>query len=295
MDADMSSSCSEANMEDNTMRTHYWGANMAGAHFWCFMDYSSGRNSTGREGIVDRLWLPKNVYFKMRNSLMGTAADYWAGGTPTQLALTADNTSLRADGSDISLITATLRNASNACVHTNCNVTFTASPAASVRLLYGGHSTSLTDSGNPVTVAVEGGRAGVLLRTSRTSGTITVIATNSCSLNADTVTLTSSAVQEVMPAFAWGTSAGMENLKQRTAPASHLKILYTGKGAVISFPSGVQREVRIIDCRGKTLARYALKNGLPRLIDRTYTGSGIFYVAWSDNGRRMEMQLNMVR
>jgi len=89
------------------------------------------------------------VYFKMRNTMTGASPDYWSDGTPTKLELTADNKSLKADGSDISLVTATLRDASNACKHAACNVTFTASPSSCVRLLYGGHSTSLTDSGNP--------------------------------------------------------------------------------------------------------------------------------------------------
>jgi hypothetical protein len=296
MDADMSTSCSEANIEDNTMRTHYWASgHMAGAHFWCFMDYSSGRNTTGREGIVDRLWLPKNVYFKMRNSLMGTATDYWANGTPTQLALTADNTSLKADGSDISLITATLRNAGNACVHANCNVTFTASPASCVRLMYGGHSTSLTDSGNPVTVGVEGGRAGVLLRTSRTAGNITVSATATCVSSTPSVTLTSTApAPETTGPFAWSSSAVRHASLKGPVEAPRLKTACTDKGVLISFPAGVSKTVHIIDCQGKERASYALQGGAAVLIDHRSVGSGIVYAEWDDNGRRILTRLNIV-
>jgi hypothetical protein len=296
MDADMSTSCSEANMEDNTMRTHYWASgHMAGAHFWCFMDYSSGRNTTGREGIVDRLWLPKNVYFKMRNSLMGTATDYWANGTPTQLVLTADNTTLRADGSDISLITATLRNAGNACVHATCNVTFTASPASCVRLMYGGHSTSLTDSGNPMTAAVEGGRAGVLLRSSRTAGTITVSATASCVSSTPSVTLTSAApAPETIGPFAWGPSALRGASTRVPLEPPRLKTVYTAKGVLISFPVGIDKTVHIIDCQGKERTSYALIRGSAVLVDHRNAGSGIVYAVWDDNGRRMLTRLNIV-
>jgi hypothetical protein len=298
MDADMSTSCSEANMEDNTMRTHYWASgHMAGAHFWCFMDYSSGRNTTGREGIVDRLWLPKNVYFKMRNSLVGTAPDYWTNGTPTQMVLTADNTSLKADGSDISLITATLRDANSACVHAACNVTFTASPASCVRLLYGGHSTSLTDSGNPVTVAVEGGRAGVLLRTSRSAGTITVSATATCVSSTPSVTLTSTApIAETIGPFAWSASATLAAGPKGRTRAARLITAYTARGLLISFPAGTDKTVHIIDCQGRERASYRLKDGAAVLVGhRSAAGNGIVYAAWDDDGRRMLTRLNMVR
>jgi hypothetical protein len=280
MDADMSTSCSEANIEDKTMNAKYWGsgAKMAGAHFWCFMDYSSGRNTTGREGIVDRLWLPKNVYFKMRNTYTNAAPDYWANGTPTKLELTADNASLKADGSDISLITATLRDASNACVHTNCNVTFTASPASCVRLLYGGHSTSLTDSGNPVSVAVEGGRAGVLLRTSRTAGTITVSAT--------ALTSTSPAAESIGP-FAWSGSVLRYAPSEASVEAPRLRAVQTARGLQISFNEGIGGTVYIYDSQGKMRASYALQKGAAALIDRRSVGSGIVYAVGDCNGRRM--------
>jgi hypothetical protein len=298
MDADMSSNCSEANIEDKTMNAKYWGsgAKMAGAHFWCFMDYSSGRNTTGREGIVDRLWLPKNVYFKMRNTYTNAAPDYWSDGTPTKLELTADNTTLKADGSDISLITATLRNASNSCVHTNCNVTFTASPASCVRLLYGGHSTSLTDSGNPVTVAVEGGRAGVLLRTSRTAGTITVSATATCVSTTPSVALTSTApAAETIGPFAWSGSAERHASLKDPVESSRLRIAYTVKGVRISFPAGTDKPVHIVDCQGKERASYVLSGGAAVHVDRASMGNGIFYIAWSDNGHPMLTRLNTVR
>jgi hypothetical protein len=297
MDADLSTSCSEANLEDSLMRTHYWAdGHMAGGHFWCYTDYSSGRNTVGHQGIVDRLWLPKGVYFKMRKSLTGAAPDYWANGAPTQLALIADNTTLKADGSDISLITATLRDASNACVHASCNVTFTASPASCVRLMYGGHSTSLTDSGNPVTVAVEGGRAGVLLRTSRTAGTITVSATATCVSTTPSVTLTSTApAAEAIGPFTWpGSSLRYESPKV-SIEAPRLKTVYTAKGVQISFPAGIAKTVHIIDCQGKERVSYALKGGVAALVDHRSAGSGIVYAAWSDNGHPMLTRLNTVR
>jgi len=294
---DASGTSGESAQEVSCMTTYYWTTGEAGGHFWCFMDYSSGRNTTGREGIVDRLWLPKQVYFRFRNVRLGTATDYWAAGTPTSLALTADLTTLRADGSDISLITATLRNG-NACVHAACNITFTASPAGCVRLLYGGHSTSTTDSGNPVTVAIEGGRCGVLLRTSRTAGAITVTATSSCGLTQATIPLVSNAVSEPIAnplVWLWPPTSVLPGAPHQSNDVHRLKTVYTVKGVVISFPSGAEKTIRIINCRGKTMASYTLKNGIPALVNHSVTGSGIFYAAWDDNGRPMLSRLNIVR
>jgi beta-galactosidase len=285
----------EATQEVNCMVNDYWGANnnMGGGHFWCFVDYSSGRNTVGREGIVDRLWLPKQAYFAFRNRLTGAATDYWTTGTPTQLALTTDITSLRADGSDIALITATLRNASGACVQTACNITFTASPAGCVTALYTGHSTAPT-SGNPVTCAVEGGRAGILVRTSRTAGTITVTATSSCGLTAASVNITSNAVTEPIPTFAWGTVPVLKDNLSQFNTMRELKTVYTGKGILLSFPTGMEKSVKIINGQGKVVASYALKNGKQVLVDKNVTGNGIFYAVWNENGRK-QMALNIVR
>jgi hypothetical protein len=74
-----------------------------------------------------------------------------------------------------------------------------------------------------------------------------------------------------------------------------LKIVYSIKGVKISFPSGVEKTVLIIDCRGKTIASYTLKCGFPVLVGHTITGSGIFYAVWDDNGRRMLTRLNIIR
>jgi len=293
---DTSSTTGESAQEVNCMQNHYWltNDNMAGGHFWCFMDYSSGRNTTGREGIVDRLWLPKQVYFRFKNILTGGATDYWAAGTPTQLVLTADVTTLRADGSDVSQIVATLRNASGACVHTDCNITFTASPAGCVTALYTGHSTSPT-SGNPVTVAVEGGRAGILLRTSRTAGTITLTATNSCGLASTSVTLNSNAVNEAIPALTWpGTSIHPESYHMSSSE-SGLKMVNTEKGIMLSFPTGIEGKVQIVNTQGKNIATYTLSKGVPLLIGRSVVGNGMCFAVWNNNGFRMQTRLNMVR
>jgi beta-galactosidase len=295
MDQD-TGNASEAYKESNQMHNEWTTSDKcAGAHFWCFMDYCSFVNKIGREGIVDRLYIPKNVYFMFRKNETGAATDYWRNGTATKIDLVADLTTLRADGSDVSQIVATLRNANNQCVQQNCSITFSASPGASVVALYPGDSAAKSSAGNPVTVQVEGGRAGILLRTNRTPGNIVVTATSSCGLPATTVNLTSIAVSEPIPTLSWETVSVSPFSYLQSGEALRLKTAYTGKGIAISFPSGAQKTVGIMDCRGKTVASFTLKNGIPALLGRSITGSGIFYAVWDDNGRQMLTRLTIVR
>ena len=276
MDLDVSTA-GEAYSETSFMN-NVWSTTdkCGGSHFWCFVDYCSYRQQTGREGIVDRCYLPKNVYFMFRKNLVGTATDYWTNGTATQVVLTADLTSLRADGSDVSQIVATLRNANNQCVQQNCTITFTATPGASVAALYSGESVSLT-TGNPVTVTVEGGRAGILLRTTRTPGSIAVTATNSCGLPSATVNLTSSAASNPIPALPWNVVSSRQNSHMQTGDALRLKAVCTGKGIAISFPSEAERTIQIFDCKGRQLLAIKGASGSSvEEIDLTRFGNGAF-------------------
>jgi hypothetical protein len=296
MDLDVSNS-GEANTEVSQMTSDWTTTDKCGgAHFWCFMDYCSYLQPVGREGLVDRLYLPKNVYFMFRNSLKGTAPDYWSNGTPTHVDLVADLTTLRADGSDICQIVAALRDANGACKQEACNVTFAVSSgASSVAMLYTGESANPTSGASSVTCAVEGGRAGIFLRTSTTPGNIVVTATTSCGLAATTVNLTSVGATETIPALVWDGTAVSPGFGRRVNDALRLKAVYTGKGIMISFPSGAEKAVKIINCQGKTVASYILNKGIPALVSRGDIGSGIFDAVWDDNGRRAVLRMNMVR
>jgi hypothetical protein len=282
----------EAAFEVNCMQQYYWLSSdkMAGGHFWCFMDYSSGRNTVGREGIVDRLWLPKQVYFRFRNTLTNAATDYWTAGTPTKIDLVADLTTLKADGADISLITATLRDDAGACKHKDCSITFTASPAGCVAALYSGHSVS-PSSGNPVTCAVEGGRAGVLLRTSRTAGAISVSASSSCGLSAASVTLSS---QQVTESFYTDAVPIASPLQQANASAQRFRMTSGARGHFFLCPSGHDGILRIVNMQGKTVLNRAVKKGEALFVNRLIMGRGVFYAAWEDGATRASSRLTMV-
>ena len=296
MDLDVSGS-SEAAAEVNQMKNDWSTTDKcAGAHFWCFMDYCSFRNQTGREGLVDRLYIPKNVYYMFKNSLTGGATDYWTNGTPTTIDLKADLTTLRADGSDISQIVATLRNASGACVQPSsaCNITFAVtSGASSVAMMYTGNSTSPTSGASSVVCGVEGGRAGILLRTSTTPGAITVTAASACGgLTPATVNLTTTQVTEnITTALAPQSLTGFIG-----ADASkRVELAYVGKMAIMTFPVGADKTVRLLNSQGRTVATSTLGMGNKISVDGGKLGNGILYVAWNLNGHKIMSMINGVR
>jgi hypothetical protein len=287
---------SEAAAEVNQMKND-WSATdkCAGAHFWCFMDYCSFRNQTGREGIVDRLYIPKNVYYMFKNTLTGAAADYWTNGTPSAIDLKADLTTLKADGSDISQIVATLRNG-NSCVQPTggCTITFTVSTgAASVAMLYTGHSTAPTSGVSTVTCPAEGGRAGILLRTSTTAGAITITATSSCGLPTATVNLTTTPVTEnITTAIAPGQSS-IGSLEVEAS--KRVELSFVGKTAIMTFPVGAHKTVRLLNSQGRTVATSTLGERNKISIEAGKLGNGILYVAWNLNGHKIMSMVNGVR
>lgn len=149
---------------------------MAGGFLWVFDDYFALWNKNTPMGIVDEYHLPKQAYYTYRKNFTGKADDNPVSGTATKIVLTADVQKLQADGSDLSLITASLRNNSNACINSTANITFSVS----------GPATPL----GPLSLAAAGGKVGLLVRSTTNSGTITVNA-NSTGLQQASVTITS--------------------------------------------------------------------------------------------------------
>jgi hypothetical protein len=286
---------SEMHLEDSCMRTIYWLTNdkCGGGHFWCMQDYCSYRNQTGLEGIVDRLWIPKNVYSRFRLSLTGAKPDYWQKGTPTKLLLSADLTTLQANGSDISQIVATMRDSSGNCLQMPCNITLSVTGPATLFPDTCATGGSLTGNVASATTIMQGGRCGALLRTTTTPGPITVTATSSCGLSPASITLASNPDTESYYL------SGATSVHRGGVPSSgrtlQLRAVNTGAGIRLSFPAGIEKSVRIIDLQGKVIAAYTLRNGIPVLISRMTVGEGVCYAAWSDGGRRMLTRLNLVQ
>jgi beta-galactosidase len=149
---------------------------MAGGFLWVFDDYFALWNKNCPMGLVDEYNLPKNGYYLYRKNFTGKADDNAVSGTATKIVLTPDLTQIQADGSDFTMVTAALRNGSNACINSTANITFSVT----------GPVTPL----GPLTLAAAAGKIGLILRSTTTAGTITVKA-NSTGLPEASATITS--------------------------------------------------------------------------------------------------------
>jgi hypothetical protein len=147
-----------------------------------------------------------------------------------------------------------------------------------------------------VTVAVEGGRAGVLLRTSRSAGTITVSGTATCVSSTPSVTLTSTApAAESIGPFSWSGSVLRYVPSEGSIETPRLRAVQTARGVRISFNEGMGGTVHMYDSQGKMRASFALQKGADALVDRGSVGSGIVYAVGDYNGRRMLVRFTILQ
>jgi len=149
---------------------------MAGGFLWVFDDYFALWNKNCPMGLVDEYNLPKNGYYLYRKNFTSKADDNAVSGTATKIVLTPDITQLQADGSDFTMVTAALRNGSNACISSTANITFKVTGSA-------------TPIG-PLSLAAAAGKIALIVRSTTTAGTITVTA-NSAGLPEASATVTS--------------------------------------------------------------------------------------------------------
>jgi beta-galactosidase len=176
---DTTTEISNANYKWNYWNTIVSAGNwLAGGLTWVFNDYS-GQGARRTHGIVDMMRVPKRAYYTYRQNFTGVANDNPIIGTATRIDLTADVTTLDADGSDVSLLTATERNAGGACINDVKNVQFTFTGPAT---LFGAATKSTVE-----------GKINALIKSTSTAGQIRVIAQIS-GLTPDTVFLNSRAV-----------------------------------------------------------------------------------------------------
>jgi hypothetical protein len=102
----------------------------AGQFLWVYNDYFALWNPNKPMGIVDAYRLPKQLYYRFRESFSGKTPDYPVAGLAARIDLRTDLAPLTADGADIAIVSATLRNAGGACVKSAANVTFAVSGPA---------------------------------------------------------------------------------------------------------------------------------------------------------------------
>jgi hypothetical protein len=246
---------------------------LSGMHFWCFKDYNTPCNTNGNEGVVDRFTVPKTIYYMFRKYWTGQAPEYPRSGTATTIQLLTDTNSLHANGVDVFLITATMRNAAGYQIATATgNVTFTVTPA-NAATFFGGN-----------VVPSYAGRAGAFLRTTTVPGTITVTAAYA-GLTTQSVTLNTVRDTNYVPPFGPGVSIGSKGVI--FAPSYKFNITSVTKGFVFQCPDQIPGNLRIINCQGKTMYASSVNKGASLFISRKQLGAGIFYASWKGVDQRV--------
>jgi hypothetical protein len=243
---------------------------LAGQHFWCYKDYNSSANTNGYEGVVDRLTVPKTIFYYFRQKWTGEAPDYPRGGTATKIDFQSDTNIVRATGSEVFLLTATMRDANNSQIASATgNVTFTVNPA-SAGTIFGGN-----------TQKAMAGRAGVLLKAGTTPGAFTVTAAYT-GLPSATLTLTLDPVSE---SYSDGTVPVVPvSMMQMSSLAVRLTIRSSATSYLFQCPP-VPGKLSIINSSGRRVFEGDAINGHAILINRFSLGTGLLYAVWTGDGR----------
>ena len=273
IDLDTSTTAGNGNaiMEWNTMTpTLNTSGQLAGMHFWCFKDYNSPSNADGYEGVVDRLTVQKTIFYMFRQKWTGQAPDYPQGGNATKIDFQSDTNIVKATGSEVFLLTATMRDANNRQIASATgNVTFTVNPT-SAGAIFGGNSQGAM-----------AGRAGVLLKAGTTPGAFTVTAAYT-GLPSATLTLTLDTVSEsyfdgIVPVS--------------PAPMAHMSsVLYrvdvtsSATGYLFQCPP-VPGKLSIINSSGKLIFAGIVVKGHAIRINRSSLGTGLLWAVWTGGGR----------
>jgi hypothetical protein len=254
---------------------------LSGGHFWCFKEYNSPCNLSGGEGVVDRLTIPKTMFYMFRKYWTGIAPDYPRPGTATTVQLLSDTIGpLRANGADVFLLTTTLRDGNGHQISSATGkVTYTVSPAE-CGTIFGGNIQP-----------AYAGRAGALLRTTTTPGTITVTAAYS-GLASASIALTTLQDTNRVPPFS--SPVSINNLSALKLPpdAFKLKITRLRGGYVFHCPLASAGRLSIIDCQGTTVFSNTVGQGSAQIIRRQMLKNGVYYGVCENGPRRAISRLN---
>lgn len=238
---------------DNTGEISNWNARwsewnqiinlpwIAGGFTWVFNDYTGFDGSTHDRqphGMVDMMRVPKVAYYGYREKYLGIPNDNPVSGTSTKIDLNADVTLLDADGSDVSLISVTLRNGAGACVNEAKDIQFSVTGPATL-------------FGSTTKKTVEG-RINALIKSTFTVGQISVTA--KCSGLPDaSVTLTSQDItDELDPSKPFvSTKPHPVDIKNQ---AAILPVLRQNKqGIVIDFGHSPVTKASLVTVDGRTI------------------------------------------
>jgi hypothetical protein len=255
---------------------------MAGAHFWCFKDYNSPCNTNGNEGVVDRLTVPKTIFYLFRKFWTGAAPDYPRPGTATRIELECDTTTLRANETDIFLLTASMRDANGHLISSATGkVTFTVNPSTAGSI-FGGNA-----------VPAYAGRAGAFFRTSTIPATaITVTASYPGIATSADITL--STVRDTNQVPPYSVTALKTTAFSGTTERYRLTTALTAKGLVFRCPPEKGR-LTVVTFSGKTLLSRDVKQSASVSINRRTLGTGVLIAVWEGAARRICSRINMVQ
>ena len=246
---------------------------LAGAHFWEFIDQNSWHNLTGAQGVVDRFTAPKVCYWFFRNKWTGLAPDYPRPGTATQLVLTADTNSLPADSVNVFLLIATMRDAAGHQISSDSGqVQFTLNDPTKGRI-FGGNL-----------VKAYGGKSAAFMRTTRSAGTFTLTATYPAisSIPAQTVTLTTTAV----PAETYTDQVTAVRPRSSLPGRLNLEVVSGASSFKFRCPA-TAGTLKIVDIRGRTVWADAVARNASVAIARKIFGAGLFYAVWTSGSQRI--------
>ena len=223
---------------------------LAGGFTWDFNDYS-GQGARRVHGIVDMMRVPKLGYYMYRQNYTGIATDNPVSGTATRIVLTADVKMLDADGSDVSLISATERNAAGACINDVKNIQFSITGPAT---LFGATTKSTVE-----------GRINAMIKSTTMAGAIVVVA--QCpGLAPDSVLIASrSVIDSLDPSrtFVAIRQLPAPVLKNR-APITPL-LRKTGHGMLIDFGHSPVVKAALVAITGRTIATRSISKASPCL------------------------------
>ena len=70
-----------------------------------------------------------------------------------------------------------------------------------------------------------------------------------------------------------------------------VELSFVGKTAIMTFPVGADKTVRLLNSQGRMVATSTLGMGNKISIDAGKLGNGILYIAWNLNGHKIMSRL----
>jgi hypothetical protein len=224
---------------------------LAGGHMWVFGDYWTPCNVGNHPmGVLDHYRIPKKVYYTFRTNWNGGADDYpVAGLAATTVQLEADVTTLVADSTDLSRVIGSIRDASGRCVWSSAPIAFQVTGPADAF------------EGNTVTRNAIAGKIGIIVKSRRTPGSITVTAA-SAGLQPATLALTSAAIDTSPLPFIWP-AAGTAFMPDGALNGKPFTIRQHRGTIVVTLPSpeAVVRAHYLVSIQGRMMTCPVLRAG----------------------------------